>query len=121
MKSRDIGDYLEDILLAVREVVAFTQGMTFEKFYEDRKPINAVIRSLEVMGEAAKKIPEDFRRRHPNIPRRRMAAMRDKVIHEYFGVDRKILWQTAQHDIPPLENVMEKIIAELYIIEQNHD
>jgi len=50
-----------------------------------------------------------------------MAAMRDKVIHEYFGVDRKILWQTAQHDIPPLENVMEKIIAELYIIEQNHD
>jgi uncharacterized protein with HEPN domain len=112
MKSRDIGDYLEDILAAVREVIVFTQGMTFDEFTADRKTVNAVIRSIEVMGEAAKKIPESFRRRYPEIPWRRMAAMRDKVIHEYFGVDLKILWLTAQADIPLLEPVLNHIVSE---------
>jgi uncharacterized protein with HEPN domain len=112
MKSRDIGDYLEDILVAVREVLVFTQGMTFDQFAVDRKTVNAVIRSLEVMGEAAKKIPESFRRRYPEIPWRRMAAMRDKVIHEYFGVDLKILWLTAQGDIPLLEPVLNRMVEE---------
>jgi len=67
MKNREIGDYLEDILVAIREVLYFTKDLTYEDFSADRKTINAVIRSLEVMGEAAKKIPQEMRADHPKF------------------------------------------------------
>lgn len=80
--KRDWGDYLADILQSIAEVRVFTRGMTYKSFAKDRKTINAVIRSLEVMGEAAKRIPDEVRTNHPEIPWKRMAGMRDKLIHE---------------------------------------
>ena len=110
MIARDILDYLEDIQQSIVEVSEFTQDMTFKQFSQDKKTINAVIRSIEVMGEAAKKIPEQIRIRYKEIPWKRMTGMRDKVIHEYFGIDLKILWKTTKIDIPSIKPIIESAI-----------
>lgn len=111
--KREWGDYLDDILQAISEVKAFTRGHTYRSFSKDRKTINAVIRSLEVMGEAAKRIPDEVRANHPEIPWKRMAGMRDKLIHEYTGVDLEMVWDVAQEELPPLKPLLEKLKEEL--------
>ena len=113
MKKRSNRNYIEDIFTAIEEVASFIAGMTKTEFMRDRKTVNAVIRSFEVIGEAAKKIPESIRKKHPAVPWKRMAGMRDKMIHEYFGVDLAILWQTAKVDIPKLREPIEKLRGEI--------
>lgn len=108
-KDRDISDYIEDILNAIAEVGEFTKGMTFESFLTDKKTANAVIRSLEVLGEATKHIPEDFRKKCPDIPWSKMAGMRDVLIHDYMGVDLKTVWKVAIERLPELANLMDSI------------
>ncbi len=110
--KRTLLDYLEDMRTSVLEVLDFTHGMSFEEFLQDRKTVNAVIRSLEVLGEAAKRIPQDVRAKHPDIPWRDIAGMRDKLIHEYHGVDLQIVWKTVQEDVPALLPLVEKALAE---------
>ncbi|MEN3010482.1 MAG: DUF86 domain-containing protein [Candidatus Bipolaricaulaceae bacterium] len=110
--SRTYRDYLEDMLNAAREVCEFTKNMDFDTFQRDRRTVNAVIRSLEAMGEAAKRIPEDWRRRYSEIPWKPMAAMRDKLIHEYHGVDLAMVWKTATEDIPPLVPLLERVLQD---------
>lgn len=111
--KRDWGDYLDDILQSIAEVQSFTRRLTYSKFAKDRKTINAVIRSLEVMGEAAKHIPDGVRVRHPEIPWKRMAGMRDKLIHEYSGVDLEMVCDASQEELPPLKPLLEKLKDEL--------
>ncbi len=86
-------DYVADILTAVQEVKDFTRGMGYEHFAADRKTVNAVVRSLEVMGEATKRIPEDVRQRYPDVRWKRMTGMHDKLIHEHSGVELEIVWE----------------------------
>jgi uncharacterized protein with HEPN domain len=100
---RELGDYIADILTAAREVAEFTEGMDYEAFRADKKTVNAVIRSLEVMGEAAKRIPEDVRAQYPDIPWKRIAGMRDKLIHEYAGVDLEVVWTVLNEELPPMK------------------
>ncbi len=108
--KRTYKDYLLDILSSIQEIEEFIAGMTFEEFAQDRKTVNAVIRSLEVMGEAAKKIPSEIRSRHPEIPWKYIAGMRDKLIHEYHGVDLEIVWEVIEKEIPPLKPKFEKLL-----------
>ena len=110
MKKRIYRDYIQDIFDAINDTESFIEGMTLEDFAQDKKTCNAVIRSLEVIGEAAKKIPGFIRKQYPGVPWKRMAGMRDKMIHEYFGVDIEILWKTAKEDIPPLRNSVEAML-----------
>jgi len=110
--TRTLRDYLEDMWNAAKEVLEFTKGMSFEEFRRDRKTVNAVIRSLEVLGEAAKKIPENVRAKYPDVPWREIAGMRDKLIHEYHGVDLQIVWKTVQNEIPPLLPILERMATE---------
>ena len=110
MTNKDYRDYLDDILNAIDETEDFTRRMTFKKFCDDRKTINAVIRSLEVLGEATKNIPAAIRAKYPEIPWRKMAGMRDKLIHEYFGVDEDILWKTVTEDLPPLQAELQNLL-----------
>jgi uncharacterized protein with HEPN domain len=109
--NRDFRDYLEDILTAIDDLAEFTTGFSFDTFVHDRKTINAVIRSLEVLGEAAKRIPEDLRISAPGVPWKYMAGMRDKLIHEYIGVDLSIVWTVIKNELPPLRPEIERLLA----------
>jgi uncharacterized protein with HEPN domain len=111
--KRDFTDYLEEILNAMEEVETFTQGMTIDDFVKDKKTINAVIRSFEVMGEAAKRIPDEIKQRYKDIPWKRVAGMRNKLIHEYFGVDTEILLVVIKEELPPLKPLVKKILDKM--------
>jgi uncharacterized protein with HEPN domain len=102
-------DYLIDILESASEVEVFIAGMSFDDFFRDKKTINAVIRSLEVMGEAAKRVPEGIRANYPEIPWKRMAGMRDKLIHEYAGVDLETVWDVATEELPAIKPMLERL------------
>ena len=87
--------------------------MSFDDFKQDKKTVNAVIRSLEIMGEAAKKIPDDLRRKYSKIPWKEMAGIRDKLIHEYHGVDLEIIWKVVKEELPPVKPNILKMLKEL--------
>ena len=93
---REVRDYLFDILQAIEDIRSYTIGMSVDAFRKDRKTQQAVIRCLEVVGEATKKIQPALRDRHPETPWQEIAGMRDKLIHEYFGVDLDIVWGDCQ-------------------------
>jgi uncharacterized protein with HEPN domain len=111
--NRDISDFLADIIDAISDLDNFTSGMTFDAFCTDKKTINACIRSLEIIGEATKKIPADIRQQQPALPWQAVAGMRDKLIHDYFGVDLAIVWQTIQHDLHPFKKAIAEILKNL--------
>lgn len=97
---RDFKLYLQDILRAIRAIENFVEGMSFEEFKKDDKTASAVIRKLEIIGEATKKIPKQIREKYPLVPWKAMARMRDVLIHGYFAVDYKIVWDTIKKDLP---------------------
>ncbi len=113
MKGRDYRDYIQDIIDSVSDIESFTRDMSFEDFNNDRKTINAVIRSIEVIGEATKSLPESIRDKNPSIPWKKMAGMRDKMIHEYFGVDVEILWKVAKENIPSIKPLIRGVLKSL--------
>jgi len=113
MKRKDYSDYLQDILDSINDTDVFVKGISFEDFLKDKKSVNAVIRSIEVIGEAAKKIPHSMRKDFPDIPWKKMAGMRDKLIHEYFGVDLEIIWEVIKKDLPSIEPLLREAIGKI--------
>ena len=109
---REFLDYLGDIKDAVAKAQKFLAGMTYEQFAADEKTAFAVVRCLEILGEAARKIPESIRTRYPQVPWREMTGMRDILIHDYFGVNLRVVWNTVQNDLPPLNPQIDQIIAD---------
>ena len=108
--KREIGDYIQDILKAMDNATKFIEGMSYEEFVKDTKTFYAVIRAIEVIGESAKNIHNEIRNEYPEIPWKDMAGMRDKVIHEYFGVKIERVWLTVKQDIPALRPLIQKIL-----------
>jgi len=102
--------YLLDILLMAKDAKEFTDGITKEDFLSDRKCQYAVIRCLEVIGEAVKRLSGDAQKRYPDIPWSAMARMRDLLIHAYDKVDLDEIWDTVQNDIPGLITLLEKVV-----------
>jgi len=101
-QDREYSDNLEDILDAIQKAADFVGEMSFEQFSKDDKTIFAVIRALEVIGEASKNIPEGVKTNHAEIPWREMAGIRDKLIHDYFGIHLEVVWKPLKEDLPPL-------------------
>jgi len=97
---REYKDYLADIIDAIDKIELFVKSMKFETFEKDAKTTFAVIRAFEIMGEAVKKIPSSVRNKHKNLPWKEMAGMRDKLIHEYFGIKPRVVWKTIKQDLP---------------------
>ena len=118
--DRIFEDYLEDILEYAGKAIRFLEETpTLDDLKKDERTLLAVVRALEVIGEAAKRIPKDFRDRYPGIPWRGMTGMRDKVIHEYFGVDAAVVWRTVREDLPPLRESIAQVLSNLKM-EQNN-
>ncbi|AFV24469.1 hypothetical protein Mpsy_2265 [Methanolobus psychrophilus R15] len=111
--ERKATDYLQDMLYAIKKVDDFTSDLTYDQFVEDEKTQFAVIRAIEVIGEAAKNIPDPIKNKHPSIPWRNIAGMRDKLIHAYFGIDMEILWKAATIEVPKIEPKIRKIFDSL--------
>jgi len=115
MKQRTCIDYLADIVEAIDDTQAFTLGMTAGQFAADKKTVNAVVRSLEIIGEAAKSVPEEVRTQYPTIRWKGMAGMRDKITHEYFGVDLDIVWRTIEGDLPGLRQAVRNALKDMNV------
>jgi len=113
MTERQYLDYIQDIVESVNDIKSFVSNMDFNAFCGDKKTINAVIRSLEVIGEASTKIPSEISDQYPAIPWKQMRGMRNKLIHEYFGVDKAILWQVATDEIPLLGPIFSEMLRAL--------
>ena len=107
--TRELRDYLNDIVDAMAKALKFVEGMSYEDFVNDDKTVFAVVRALEVVGEAVKNIPEDFREKYPHIPWKDLAGMRDKLIHGYFGVDLGRVWRTVKEVIPAMKPRFDEI------------
>jgi len=105
-------DYVQDVVEAMGDALRFVEGLEYKDFVKDKKTVYAVTRAVEIIGEAVKKIPGSVRKRYRRIPWKRMAGMRDKLIHEYFGVDLRRVWNTVQKDIPELKPMFEKILKD---------
>jgi len=101
--ARDVGLYVRDIWDSILAIEEYTRGLTEEEFCSNRLVQDAVIRRIEVIGEAVKNIDEKFRANYPDIPWKGIARMRDKIAHEYFGVDIKRVWEVVKRDLPELE------------------
>ncbi|MFH1098250.1 MAG: DUF86 domain-containing protein [Candidatus Desantisbacteria bacterium] len=115
MKIREYGDYLQDILDSISAIEEFIKGMEFEDFTKDRKTTFAVIRGLEIIGEATKHIPDSIRDRYPEIPWKNIAGMRDKVIHDYFGVDLSVVYKTVIQHIPGIKPLIQKVFEDMEV------
>jgi len=111
--ERTYQDYLSDILDAIEKIAQFIQGMTFDQFAQDHKTFFAVIRALEIIGEATKNISAEIRVSHPEIPWRQMAGMRDKLIHDYSGVNLTVVWNAALDELPKLKPAIRQVLAEI--------
>lgn len=100
MSKRRDADLVADILDATQRIESYIRGMTFEEFEKDTKTQDAVVRNIEIIGEAVKLLSGRFKREHPDVPWKQMAAMRDVIIHRYFGVALDIVWKVATKDLP---------------------
>ena len=103
---------IEDILDAIGRIQDYTRGMTFEAFSHDRKTIDAVVRNITIIGEAAGNVPSPVAEQHGEIPWRQMRDFRNVVVHAYFGVDLKVLWDTVRTDLPPLVDPLRRLLSE---------
>jgi len=111
--KREAGDYIEDIINAMEKSTNFIKDLSYKKFIQDDKTVFAVVRALEIIGEAVKSIPNNLRKKYPEIPWKDMAGMRDKVIHEYLGVKLSLVWKTVKEEMPPLKPLFEKMLREM--------
>ena len=100
MSSRDISAFIGHVVMAMRFVADFIDGMTLDDFLADRKTRDAVIRNCEVIGEAIEHVPDDFRTTHPEVDWQGLAGLRDVLIHQYFGVDYVALWNIVANECP---------------------
>ena len=110
---REYKDYVVDIIDAIEKIESFVKGINFAAFEKDTKTTFAVIRAFEIMGEAVKKIPSSVRNKHKNIPWKEMAGMRDKLIHEYFGIKSRVVWKTIKEDLPKVKPHLQMLLDEL--------
>ena len=99
-QPRDYRDHLDDISEAARKALEFVAGMDYEGFLRDEKTAYAVVRALEILGEATKRIPLEIRDRFPEVPWRSMAGIRDKLVHDYVSVNLEVVWKTITEDLP---------------------
>lgn len=113
MSDRDTKLLLEDISEAIRKILTYTYGMTFNDFRNDSKTVDAVVRNFAVIGEAANKIPDAFRTAHPKIEWKRIRGFRNRIVHEYFDVDYEMVWQIKEENLAGFEKKISLLLSKL--------
>ena len=108
--KKDPKIFLEHVLESIKEIEKHIKKISKDEFWEDIKTQDAVIRRIEIIGEAVKNLPSEFKRKYPKIEWREITGMRDKLIHEYFGVNIDMVWETIKNDLPELKNKISKIL-----------
>jgi uncharacterized protein with HEPN domain len=108
--SRDVRLYLEDILTAAQKIQRYLAGLSDDQFRQDDRTYDAVIRNLEVIGEAARNIPDDFRQRFPEIEWRSISAFRNILVHEYFAIRDEIVWDIVANKVPELQELIQNVM-----------
>ncbi len=118
MSKRDLCLFLGDMLEAINRIEEYTEGYEFEDFVRGRKTVDAVLRNLEIIGEAAKYVPEEIKNKYADVPWRRIIGLRNVVIHHYFGVDLNIVWTILRFQLLELKEGIGKIMGENYASSQ---
>ncbi|MBI2053871.1 MAG: DUF86 domain-containing protein [Candidatus Staskawiczbacteria bacterium] len=118
-KKRDLKDFLIDISYSIELIEKFVAGFDFEKFKQDEKTKDAVVMRIGIIGEAVNNLPKKFKKDHKEIPWQGIADMRNKLIHEYFGINSEVVWKTVKEDVPGLKEEMLKLLRELNIETKN--
>ncbi len=111
MSKRDSKIVLEDIQESIEKIETYTLNFDFDSFVQNGMVIDAVVRNLEIIGEAANQIPDEIKVKFQNIPWRKIIGLRNRIIHEYFGVDISIIWYIIKNELPTLKTSIEKIIS----------
>ncbi len=109
MSKRNIKLYIEDIKESIKRIEKYASGLTFEEFSKDIMKIDAIVRNLSIIGEAIRNIPKEIKVKHRDIPWSDIIGLRNKVVHEYFSVDEKILWNTIKKDLPDFKKQIAKL------------
>lgn len=117
--KRNIKLYIKDMIEYIERAEKYLNNLSYEEFINDLKTCDAIIRCIEVIGEAAKKVPENLKNKYPFIPWRDIAGMRDKIVHGYFSIDYEVVWLTIKEDIPKLKPLLKNLLEELE--KSNHD
>jgi uncharacterized protein with HEPN domain len=112
-KNRRDRDFLLDIEDAISRILEYTAGINWDEYLGDKKTQDAVVHNLEVIGEAAKNLSDEFRNQYPGIPWRDMTGTRDRLTHHYFGINQEIVWQIIELDLPGLKRQIEQLVGEL--------
>jgi len=113
MSKRKVRLFLADMLESIEKVQRYTAGVDFERFAGDDLLVDAVVRNLEIIGEAARHIPETLRQRYPEVPWKRVVGLRNVVVHEYFAVDVEILWAIVHKNLPELKVALQRMLNDL--------
>jgi uncharacterized protein with HEPN domain len=106
-------DYLQDIVDYAEKAMRFVRGVSFDDFGDNEEKIFAVVKALEIIGEAARHLPKSVRDKYPAVPWKQVTGMRDKMTHEYFSVDLEVVWRTVHEDLPPLRDTAKKMLEDL--------
>ncbi|MDE0006169.1 MAG: DUF86 domain-containing protein [Rhodospirillaceae bacterium] len=107
---RDQAAYVLDMLIAAREAVGFAEDLTFEAFVADRRTQLSVVKSIEIVGEAASRVDDEIRQAHPAIPWQDIVGMRNRLVHGYFDIDLRLVWDTVGTDLPELIGHLEGLL-----------
>lgn len=110
--KREYLDYLQDMLENAQLAIRFVQDVDFETFKNDNKTVYAVIRAVEIIGEAASNVPDEIRSKYPTLPWRDIRGMRSKLVHQYFGINMEVVWQTIQDDLPFIIHELDNILKQ---------
>lgn len=109
MSKRSSALLIEDMVDSGQKILSYTNGLTFEQFITDNKTVDAVVRNFEIIGEAANRLPEEFKEQHPDIDWHRIRGFRNRIVHDYFGIDFEIVWNIKESYLPGLIAKLSKL------------
>ncbi|MBI5031970.1 MAG: DUF86 domain-containing protein [Chloroflexi bacterium] len=106
-------DYLQDIVDYAEKAMRFVQGVSYDDFADNEEKVFAVVKAIEIVGEAARNIPKSLRAKYPAVPWVQVTGMRNKVTHEYFSVDLEVVWKTVKEDLPALRKTVRQMLDDI--------